>query len=165
MGKAMKRAKSGPSAKAQLAGFLSKYSPGIAAQAGKTLTKMKRLVPGAIQLVYDNYNALVIGFCPSERASEGIFSIVLYPRYVSLVFLQAGVRPIPDPKGLLQGSAKVVRHIRLESADDLDTPHVKALIRAALARAAIPIPRSARGKLIIRSIAAKQRPRRPRGER
>jgi hypothetical protein len=122
-------------------------------------------VPGAIQLVYDNYNALVIGFCPSERASEGILSIVVYPRYVSLVFLQAGARPLPDPMKLLEGSGKLVRHIRLPSAEELDKQEVRSLIDEALKRAAVRIDPKGRGKLIIRSISTKQRPRRPRSAR
>src|ERR1039458_9537409 len=64
-------------------------------------------LPGAVQLVYDNYNALVIGFGPSERASEASFSIVLYPRWVTLFFLQGA--GLPDPRRLLKGSGKVVR--------------------------------------------------------
>jgi len=147
---------------AQLEGFMAKYSPAIATLTQAALRRMRRLVPGAVQLVYDNYNALVIGFCPSERASEGILSIVVYPRYVSVVFLQAGLRPLPDPMHLLEGSAKVVRHIRLASAADLDKPAVRSLIDEALKRAAIRIDPQARGQLIIRSISAKQRPRRPR---
>ena len=71
-----------------------------------------------MQLVYDNYNALAIGFGPSERASEAIFSIVLYPRWVTLFFLQGA--GLADPKRLLKGSGKVVRHIVLASAADLD---------------------------------------------
>jgi len=41
-------------------------------------------------MVYDNYNFLVIGFSPTERPSEAIFSIAMSPRRVSLCFLQAG---------------------------------------------------------------------------
>lgn len=149
----------GKSPQDQLDAFIDKYSPELAATARACLKKMRTRLPGAMQLVYDNYNALAIGFSPSERPSEGIFSIVLFPRYVTLFFLQGTT--VPDPRKLLQGSGKVVRTIRLESAADLDKPAVEELITAALKSAKVPINHNTRGKLIIRAVLAKQRPRRP----
>jgi hypothetical protein len=52
------------------------------------------------------------------------------------------------------------RFIRLESAASLTRPEVEALIAAALSQAKTPLATSGRGKLIIRSISEKQRPRR-----
>ena len=147
------------SPQAQLEEFISKYSPAVAADGKAALTKLRRLVPGAVQLVYDNYNFLVVGFCPSERASEAVLSLAFAPRYVILCFLQNGPS-LSDPDNLLRGSGKVVRNVRLESAKDLDKPAVRALIREALERARVPIDAASRGRLIIKSISAKQRPRR-----
>src|SRR5262245_30935320 len=101
----------------QLADFIAKYTPEIGALARAALTKMRARLPGAIELVYDNYNALAIGFSPTERTSDVIFSIALYPRWVSLFFFP-GV-DLPDPQKLLKGGGKTVRHIILESAADL----------------------------------------------
>jgi len=143
---------------AQLDRFLGKYTPEISALARRCLAKMRRRLPGATQLVYDNYNALVIGFGPSDKASRAIFSIVLYPRYMTLFFLQ-GAR-LPDPQRILQGSGNVVRRIRLESATVLDSQPVQELMGVALKRAIQPIDPRARGRLVIKSISAKQRPRR-----
>ena len=139
--------------------FIDKYSPEVATLARACLKKMRERLPGAMQLVYDNYNALVIGFGPSERASEAIFSIVLYPRWVTLFFLQGA--SLADAKRLLKGSGKVVRHIVLASAADLDLPAVQDLMGKALKRAETGIDPTAPGRLVIRSICAKQRPRRP----
>jgi hypothetical protein len=120
---------------------------------------MRDRLPGAIELVYDNYNALVIGFSPTERASDAIFSIALYPRWVTLFFLRGA--NIPDPQKLLKGGGKVVRHIVLETAADLDKPAVRALMKRALERCDKPINGAAPGRIIIKSVSAKQRPRRP----
>ena len=65
------------------------------------LKKMRKRYPTAQVLVYDNYNALAIGFGPSEKAGEAIFSIAVYPKWVSLFFLQA--KGVPDPEELLKG--------------------------------------------------------------
>ena len=148
-----------PSPKAQLASFLAKYSPAVASVARAALRKLSTAIPGSIQLVYDNYNALAIGFSPTERASNAVLSIAVFPRWVSLFFLQ-GVG-LPDPARLLQGTGKKVRHIVLSSASDLDRPEIQALIATALSRATVPFNPNAPSRLVIKSISATQRPRRP----
>jgi len=142
----------------QLQAFMDKYTPEIGALARSIRAKMRERLPGAIELVYDNYNALVIEYGPSERASEGIFSIALYPRWVTLFFAH-GVS-LHDPHHVLKGSGKVVRHVVLTDAADLDIPKIHELMEQALAAAGTPMPESA-GRLVIKSISAKQRPRRP----
>jgi hypothetical protein len=143
----------------QLAEFLAKYTPEICAQAKQVLAKMRSRLPGAVELVYDNYNALAIAFGPSERTSGAIFSIALYPRWISLFFVHGG--ELPDPQKLLQGSGKAIRHIVLEDAKTLDKPAVRALMDQALKAAAKPLDRKSPNRIVIKSISAKQRPRRP----
>src|SRR5277367_120792 len=150
-------------AERQLDSFLEKYDPEVAAFAGRALAKMRKLVPGAIEMVYDNYNWLVIGFSPSERPSEAIFSLVLPPGRVTLCFLQGA--GLPDPAKRLQGKGNVVRNIRLYNLGEpdervLDDPDVLDLMNVALNRAKVPMLAKARRKPIIRSVSAKQRPRR-----
>jgi len=141
-----------------LAGFLAKYDPAIAAVARAALGFLRQRLPGAVEIVYDNYNALAVGFGPSDRASEAIFSITVYSRWVSLFFLQ-GAR-LKDPAKLLQGRGARVRHIVLGAEHDMGTPEVEALIAAALAAAARPLDPKAQRRLIIKSVSARQRPRR-----
>jgi len=150
------------SPKEQLAGFLAKYSPEIARFANAVLKKMRQRLPGALELVYDNYNALAIGFSPTERTSDGIFSIAVFPRWVSLFFLQAA--GLPDPDKLLQGKGNVARHVVIKDLATLDEPGVQKLMAVALKRAKVPLDASARGGIVIKCISAKQRPRRPKTE-
>jgi hypothetical protein len=116
-------------------------------------------LPGATELVYDNYNALAIGFGPSDKASEAIFSIAVFPRWVSLFFLQGA--KLPDPDGLLKGAGTKVRHIVLSEPSVLEQSSVKKLMAIAMKSAKMPIDPRRRRRLIIKSISAKQRPRRP----
>ena len=146
-------------AEAQLDAFIAKYTPEIGAQARSVIERMTGLFPQAHRLVYDNYNALAIGFGPDARTSNAIFSIAIYPRWISLFFLQ-GVG-LSDPAGLLKGSGSVVRHIVLGGPDDLDRPAIRALMDVALASAKVPLPGEGTGELIIKSVSARQRPRRP----
>ena len=87
--------------KKQLACFIAKYTPEIGSLAVAIRAEMRKRYPSAIELVYDNYNALAIGYCPTEKTSEAIFSIALLPRWVSLFFLQAQglARPRSRPEG------------------------------------------------------------------
>jgi hypothetical protein len=146
------------SPEAQLAAFIAKYSPEIAKRAKAIRAAMRKRYPEALELVYDNYNALAIGYAPTERASDGIFSIALYPRWVSLFFLQA--KGLPDPDRILKGSGNVAKHVVLESAKFLNEPAIEDLMREAVIRARVPFSRDGKHRLIIKSISAKQRPRR-----
>jgi hypothetical protein len=147
--------------KEELTALIDRFTPDVAKLAKGALAKMRKLTPGALELVYDNYNALAIGFSPSERASEGIFSIAIFPRHPSLFFLQ-GVK-LPDPAKRLRGNGNVVRHIVIEGLDLFDDPPVRKLIEVALAKAKVPLDAAQKRRVIIKSISAKQRPRRPTG--
>jgi hypothetical protein len=149
-----------PTAAQALAGFLSKYTPAMAKEGRAALARMRKLVPGAVQMVYDNWNGLVVGFGPTERPSEAVVSILIMPDHVSMCFIQ-DAPDLPDPQRLLKGRGNVVRHIRLSSARDLDAPAIRALIAAAVRGSDVPFVRGARGKIVVKSISKKQRPRRP----
>jgi hypothetical protein len=148
-------------AQAQLDSFIDKFTAEVAALTRELLEKMKARVPGASILVYDNYNALAIGFGPSDKAGQAVLSLAVMPRWVTLCFLR-GVG-LPDPHGLLNGSGNQVRHIRLHTPEAIDDSRIQALICTALGRAEPPIDATREQQLIIRSISAKQRPRRPKG--
>ena len=143
----------------QLAGFIAKFDPSIArlVRAARVVLR-KRFFPTAIELVYDNYNALAVGFGSSERMSEIIVSLAIYPRGVSLYFLYGA--HLPDPQHILEGSGNQGRFIRLDDLSVLDKPAVKALLLAAI-KEAEPLPVTGRGYIVIKSVSAKQRPRRP----
>lgn len=143
----------------QLEGFLAKYTPEIGDFARAALAKLRARLPHSIEIVYDNYNALAIGFSPTERTSDAVFSLVMYPGWVSFFFLQG--TGLEDPNGLLRGEGAKVRHIRLKSPEDLDDSRVEALICRALAIARVPFDEGSARRLIIKSISEKQRPRRP----
>jgi hypothetical protein len=142
----------------QLAGFIAKFTPEVATLIRAARKKMRERLPQALELVYDNYNFFVIGYGPSEKASEAIFSIAAQAKGVSLCFLQGA--GLPDPKGLLRGSGSVARNIRLDTADTLDGADVRSLIKSALEHARAPMSAKSTHRLVIKSVSAKQRPRR-----
>ena len=142
----------------QLDGFIDKFAPDVAATIRRALAMVSARLPGATVLVYDNYNALAIAFGAGEKRQSIICSVAGYPRWVSL-FLSNGPT-LPDPDGLLEGEGNTVRHVKL-IGDRMDSPAVAALIDAAAASVAIPIDPAGEGRMVIKSISAKQRARRP----
>jgi len=141
----------------QLTLFLSRFSPDIVKLAKAARAKLRKRLPGAIEMVYDNYNALVIGFSPTERPSDAILSIVICPKKVSICFIQG--KHLPDPQHVLQGDGNQVRFIGLDAgAAILDTPAIRTLVSEAVAFGESPF--RGKGLLVIRAIAKKQRPRR-----
>lgn len=143
----------------QLAGCIAKYTPETGDLTEAALGKRQTRLPGAVIAVYDNYNALTIGFGPTERVSHVIFSLAIYPRWVNLSCI--GGAALPDPENLLHGVGKTVRNVTLQSADDSDKLAVQTLIAHAVESAAKPIDPTLPGRLVVKSISAKQRPRRP----
>ncbi|WP_342250623.1 DUF1801 domain-containing protein [Sphingomonas sp. OTU376] len=143
---------------AQVEVFIDRFTSEIADRVRAARTVLRSRLPGATELVYDNYNALAIGYGPGEKTSEAVFSLAIYPRNILLYFLP-GVG-LPDPEGLLQGEGKVGRYVCLKDVALLDEPAVIALIDAALDRAKRLLPPQG-GRTIVKSISARQRPRRP----
>ena len=142
----------------QLASFIDKFDSKHAGLIRSVRKTLRKRLPTANELVYDNYNFFVIGYCSTERPSDCIVSIAASASGVGLSFYYGA--SLPDPHGLLLGNGSQNRFIRLESAATLANLGVEHLIAAAVAQAERPLPASARGKLIIRSISKKQKPRR-----
>ena len=145
-------------AEKRLEEFIGKFEPRNQALIRATRKALRQRLTAANELVYDNYNFFVIGYCATERPSDCIVSIVAGANGVALSFYYGAT--LPDPHKLLLGGGRQNRFIRLESAATLARPEVDALISAAVAQSQTALPASARGKLIIRSMSEKQRSRR-----
>jgi len=141
----------------QLKEFIAKFTPQMGKLIRAARKKMRGFIPQAWELVYDNYNFFVIGYGPSEKAGDAIFSLAAQAKGLTLCFLQGA--KLPDPHKLLRGSGNVVRSIRIETADTFDDPNVRQLMEVALKRAKSPLTVGSTGQLIIKSVSAKQRPR------
>jgi hypothetical protein len=142
----------------RLARFIQKFDAKNATLIRSVRNVLRKRLPTANELVYDNYNFFVIGYCSTERPSDCIVSIAAGANGVGLSFYYGAT--LPDPHKLLLGSGSQNRFIRIESAGTLSRPEVQELIAAAIAQAKSPLPETVTGKLIIRSISKKQRPRR-----
>ena len=145
-------------AEGQVQRFIDKFGPQHRAVIRAARKKLRKRFPTATELTYDNYNFFVIGFGPNERPSDCIVTIAAAANGVGLCFVRGA--SLPDPDKVLLGSGKQTRFVRLPSVDVLDQPEIQTLLTLAADRAKAALPGSGRGKLIIRSVSAKQRPRR-----
>jgi len=138
--------------------MIARFDPAIQRVVQQARTKLRKRLPAAVELVYDNYNALAIGYGSSEKRGDWIVSLAVYARGVNLYFIY-GIA-LADPHGLLLGSGNQGRFVRLESAALLDRREIDDLIEAAIAETDTSLPKRGRGYTVIKSISPNQR-RRP----
>src|SRR5579863_8399162 len=143
-------------AEEQLQSFIDKFDPTHQALIRSVRKALRKRLPTANELVWDNYNFFVIGYSPTERPSDSFFSIAAAANGVGLAFYRGA--DLPDPNHVLLGSGAQNRFVRLESAKTLERPEIAALMSAAIELGPVPLPATGGGKLIIRSISAKQKP-------
>jgi hypothetical protein len=147
-----------PTSEQQLASMIRKFDSKNAALICSMRKALRERMPSANELVYDNYNFFVIGYCSTERPSDCIVSIAAAANGVGLSFYHGA--KLPDPHRILLGSGSQNRYIRIDSVALLARPEVDRLIAAVINQARNRLPAVGKGKLIIRSISKKQRPRR-----
>ena len=145
----------------QLAAFIAKFSPENQSFIRSVRKALRKRLPTANELVYDNYNFFVIGYSTTERPSDALLSLAADHKGVAICFYWGA--KLPDPHKILTGGGKQVRFLRITSAADLARPHADAMIQAAIDYARNPLPAHGQGKLIIRAVSPKQRPRKKPG--
>lgn len=145
-------------AETQLASYFAKYKPAIV-KLGKALrAKLRDRLPGLFEIVYvyENQNALVISYSPTEHGYEGLCGLSVYPDCVKLFFGQGALLSKSDPNKLLQGRAGV-RHVVLNSVADFERAEIEVLMAAALKLAKVRLDANAKGSVIIKAEEQKQR--------
>ena len=86
--------------------------------------------PGSVEVVRLGDRAATFGVGP-KKMSEGYAYILPYKNWVNLGFYKGA--ELPDPAGLLEGTGKKLRHVKVRSAEDVERPEIRRLIEEALA--------------------------------
>ncbi|MGB8267397.1 MAG: hypothetical protein WCE44_13800 [Candidatus Velthaea sp.] len=142
-----------------IAEAIGKFEPSVATMILEVRAALRERFPTAYELVYDNFNFFVIGYCATERPSHCVVSIAADAKGVALSFYRGA--DIDDPLGLLSGSGKQNRFLRLpQGAASLTAPGVPELLDRAEALAPQAMRESGTLVTVLRSISEKQRPRR-----
>ena len=116
------------------------------------------LYPESNELIYDNYNALAIGFSLTDKAGDVFCSIAVYSKHVNFGFNRGS--EIADPEKILKGQGSLYRHLTINEKSDLPQNNIKILLKEAYKNAVSKLkekPQSLKGKTITKSISAKQR--------
>jgi hypothetical protein len=151
----MSSARTDATPEAELRSYIARLDPKNQKLLRSVRAAVRKRFPTANELAYDYGRFLVIGYSPTDN---GIDSIVAIAGRDTGVFLHFNQGPrLPDPKGLLQGSAKQTRFVQLQTASQLAHPDFEALITATIDQAKVPFPSTGKGSLIIKSTAAKKR--------
>ena len=148
-----------PPPKPEYLNFLKPYGPAIADLALAVRELVMSEAHGAVELIYDAYNAVATGYSFTGRPSDGCIHIAVYAKWVNLGFHRGS--QLPDPEGRLQGGGRWVRHIRIAKKEDLADPAVREFVKAAIERAIYPEPdRKPRAESVVRAIyPTRRRPR------
>jgi hypothetical protein len=109
--------------------FLKPYSPVVRAVTLKACQLVLDNFPEGIEQVDLSDKLIAYGF---DRTYKGaVCAIMPYTAHINLIFSQGA--QLPDPQGLLEGTGKLARHIKLKTLADVERPGVKALVKAAVA--------------------------------
>jgi hypothetical protein len=110
----------------QLLEFLAPYDLKLGELALALRDIVLNEAPEANETLFRGY-ALSLAYSFTNRWSQGFCHIVVYRNHVNLGFNKGAV--LADPKGLLEGSGKIIRHLRI---DDLKQPHILRFLRSAI---------------------------------
>ena len=109
--------------------FLSEYELSVGELALVLREMVLKEAPSANEMVFKSY-ALAVNYSLTDRWTDGFCYISVHSRHVNLG-LNRGAE-LSDPKGLLIGDGKIMRHLKIKTPDDLKQPHVRGFIKAAL---------------------------------
>jgi hypothetical protein len=108
--------------------FFSNYSPEVEAIALRARSLVLGLLPGATEHV-DTGNK-VVSYSTGGRMKDMVFYISAHKAHANIGLFGAD---LPDPNGLIEGTGKRLRHVKLRSLADVDRPALHSLLESALA--------------------------------
>ena len=120
-------------APADLIKFLRPYDRQVQELALKLRALVLEETAPCYENIFDAYSAVAIGYGTSDKLRDGIFHIAVYSKHVNLGFNEGAT--LADPKNILQGNGNQIRHITIESVEDIKRPELRAYIRRAKKKA------------------------------
>ena len=131
-------------------GFLAPFESRITELALATRKLVLEEAPDSTELIYDAYNVVATGYGFTGRPSDCFIHIAVYAKWVNLGFHRGS--ELSDPKGVLQGTGRLIRHIRISKPEDLAAPAVRAFVKQAIERAKRPAKDAPKVKSVVRAI-------------
>ena len=97
--------------------------PAVKKPAVETLRRLiGSVAPEAHEIIYHD----ALGYGPTDSGFDRIFYVTVFETYLNLGFFFGGF--LPDPEGLLVGSGKRMRHIKIRSVQESEIPAITSLL-------------------------------------
>jgi hypothetical protein len=120
-----------------------------------------KLYPNANELIYDNYNAVAIGWSPTDRVGDTFCSIAVGRSSHNVHFGFYWGSKIEDPEGILLGEGHQYRYILVNTKSEFPKTYVKKLMKEAYAYSITKMKvnkQVLKGATITKSISTSKRP-------
>ena len=124
----------------KLLDYLLPYPEAVAENAIALRKLVLDEAPEAKEVICRGY-AVSITFTYTEKWTGAFCHIAVYKNHVNLGFNRGA--ELPGGDGVLEGTGKLIRHIPVRSAADLENPNLRRFLRAAL-KIALPSRSQAR---------------------
>ena len=143
-----------------LLGFLSVFSREVQELVLSLREFIWERFPQANELIYDNYNALAIGWSPSLKSSQTFCTISVFRTNSAVHFGFYWGSILKDPENILLGSGKQYRYILVKNRENLPKNYLINLMQEAYSFSLSktkPADLNEQGKTITKSISEKKR--------
>ena len=118
------------------------------------------LYPQANELIYDNYNALAVGWSPTDKVGHTFCSIAIGRTSNNLHFGFYWGSELSDPDKLLLGEGNQYRYILVPDKNNFPKVFIKKLLKEAYAKSLAKVKDKKQimsGKTIVKSVSEKKR--------
>ena len=135
----------------ELLEFLRRYEPGVQSLTlGLRSVVLEEMAP-CHEYIFAMRHTVVLLYGPTDKVIEDcICMICVYRKHVNLQFTE-GV-DLNDSYGVLQGTGKRMRHLKVNGLSDLERPETRAYLRQARKQAGLMRPRQRRAGDVITKI-------------
>jgi len=107
---------------------LSTHAEAVVAAARALEAVIRAEAPG-LEVRFDPGNGL-LAFGWSMRMRDLVFALIPHAGWVNLQLADGAI--LPDPTGVVEGTGKRIRHVKVRSAEAAAAPAVRDLVRAQL---------------------------------
>ena len=139
--------------------FISPYSLEVQTLALDLMQFVKKIIPEANELIWDNYNAVAIAYSKTEKLKDAFCHVAIYSKHVNFGFNRGSELSKSDIK--LEGNGKLIRHIKVTEIDKFPKDLIEKLLFEAIGisedlNSEIQKTKKSIGKSIIMSISEKK---------
>ena len=149
-----------PPPPSQLLEFLYRYDPAIQSLAlGARTVVLEEMAP-CHEYIFHMRSKVVLLYSATERViADCVCSVNVFVRHVTLAFHRGA--DLKDTSGVLRGTGKAMRHIRLTKLSELDRPEIRRYLRQARKLVGLARPRQRTAADVVTRVKGRSPAREP----